>query len=74
MASPSAPGPVGHGSTCGYDERMSITLLLSALALLAVLGLFVAIFAGGAVYVGRLRSRGTEAVLNDARKHRELRP
>lgn len=52
---------------------MSISLLLSAAALVAVLALFVAIFVGGAVYVGRLRRNGTEAVLVGARKHRELR-
>ncbi|WP_197285881.1 hypothetical protein [Nocardiopsis sp. NRRL B-16309] len=52
---------------------MSITVLLSALALIAVLGLVVAIFIGGGVYVGRLRRKGTETVLSDARKVRELR-
>lgn len=52
---------------------MSITSLLSALALVAVLGLLVAIFVAGVVYVTRLRSKGTEAVLKGARKHRELR-
>ncbi|WP_199725790.1 hypothetical protein [Nocardiopsis sp. Huas11] len=52
---------------------MSITMLLSALALIAVLGLVVAIFVGGGVYVGRLRRKGTETVLADARKVRELR-
>lgn len=51
---------------------MSITSLLSALALLAVLGVLVSIFVAGAVYVGRLRRKGTETVLSDARKHREL--
>ncbi len=52
---------------------MSITVLLSALALAAVLGVVIAIFVGGAVYVGRMRRNGTEAVLAGARKHRELR-
>ncbi|MEE2037984.1 hypothetical protein Q8791_12235 [Nocardiopsis sp. CT-R113] len=52
---------------------MSITLLLSAVALVAVLALFAAIFVGGAVYTGRVRRHGIEAVLAGARKHRELR-
>jgi hypothetical protein len=52
---------------------MSISLLLSALALVAVLALFVAIFIGGAVYVGRVRRNGPEAALAGARRHRELR-
>lgn len=59
-------------SSCGYDERMSNTLL-STLLLLAVLGILVGILVSGAIYVGRLRSKGTEAVLKGARKHRELR-
>lgn len=64
---------MGTRRTGGYDERMSITVLLSALALVAVLGVFAAIFVGGAVYVGRMRRNGTEAVLAGARRHRELR-
>ncbi|NKY99377.1 hypothetical protein [Nocardiopsis alborubida] len=52
---------------------MSFTLMLSALALVAVLGVVAAIFVGGAVYVGRMRRNGTEAVLAGARRHRELR-
>jgi uncharacterized membrane protein len=52
---------------------MSITVLLSAIALVAVLALVVAIFVGGGVYVARLRRKGTESVLADARKVRELR-
>ena len=52
---------------------MSFTFLLSALALVAVLGLVVAIFAGGVAYVVRMRRQGTEAVLAGARKRRELR-
>ncbi|WP_198659093.1 hypothetical protein [Nocardiopsis sp. FIRDI 009] len=51
---------------------MSITFLLSALALVAVLALVAAIFVGGAVYVVRVRRRGTDAVLADARKRRDL--
>ena len=60
-------------SSCGYDERMSNTLLLSTLLLLAVLGILVGIVVSGVIYVGRLRRKGTEAVLRSARKHRELR-
>lgn len=52
---------------------MSITFLLSALALVAVLALFVSIFVGGFVYVARMKRQGTEATLLGARRHRELR-
>lgn len=57
---------------CGYHERM-ISFVLSLLALIAVVGLFAAIFVAGAVYVSRTRRHGTEAVLLNARKVRELR-
>lgn len=60
-------------SLCGYDERMANTLLLPILLLLAVLGILVGIIVSGAIYVGRLRRKGTEAVLKSARKHRGLR-
>ncbi|WP_211714377.1 hypothetical protein [Nocardiopsis sp. MG754419] len=50
-----------------------ISSVLSVLALIAVLGIFVSIFVGGAVYVARTRRHGTEAVLAGARKVRELR-
>jgi heme O synthase-like polyprenyltransferase len=52
---------------------MSITFLLSAFALVAVLALFAAIFIGGIVYVVRMKRQGTEATLVGARKRRELR-
>ncbi|MEU0487792.1 hypothetical protein ABZ249_01085 [Nocardiopsis sp. NPDC006139] len=52
---------------------MSITFLLSALALVAVLALFAAIFVGGFVYVMRMKRQGTEATLAGARRRRELR-
>ena len=52
---------------------MSNTLLLPTLLLLAVLGILVGIVVSGVIYVGRLRRKGTEAVLRSARKHRELR-
>ncbi|MCY9783074.1 hypothetical protein KIK06_04115 [Nocardiopsis sp. EMB25] len=51
---------------------MSITFLLSAAALVAALALIAAIFIGGAVYVDRVRRKGTDAVLAGARKRREL--
>ncbi|MFI6576430.1 hypothetical protein ACIBFB_11545 [Nocardiopsis sp. NPDC050513] len=52
---------------------MSITFLLSVVALVAALTLFAAIFVAGAVYVARIRRRGPEAVLTGARRRRELR-
>ncbi|WP_017608609.1 hypothetical protein [Nocardiopsis xinjiangensis] len=52
---------------------MSFTFWLSALALVAVLGLFISIFAAGAVYAVRVRRKGIDAVLAGARKRRELR-
>ncbi|MDE3720477.1 MULTISPECIES: hypothetical protein [Nocardiopsis] len=52
---------------------MSITFLLSLVALVAVLALIVAIFIGGIVYVVRMRRQGTEATLVGARKRRDLR-
>lgn len=52
---------------------MSISSLLSLLALVSVLTLVVAMFVGGAVYVLRLRRHGSEAVLAASRKRRELR-
>ncbi|MFV2196886.1 hypothetical protein [Nocardiopsis sp. LOL_012] len=52
---------------------MSLTFLLSAAALVAVLAVFAAILVGGAVYVGRIRRRGPETVLVGARKRRDLR-
>lgn len=57
---------------CGYDERM-ISTVLSVLALTVVVGIFLSIFVGGAVYVARTRRNGTEALLLGARKVRELR-
>lgn len=52
---------------------MSITFWLSALALVAVLGLLISIFTAGAVYAVRVRRKGIDAVLSGARKRRELR-
>lgn len=57
----------------GYDGAMSITSVLPLLAVVALVGLLLAIFVGGAVYVMRLKRNGTEATLVGARKHRELR-
>ncbi len=68
-----ADSPVGVARAGGYDEPMSITFLLSALALVAVLALFAAIFVGGFVYVLRMKRQGTEATLAGARRRRELR-
>ena len=56
----------------GYDERM-ISSSLSILALIVMMGIFLSIFVGGAVYVARTRRRGTEAMLLNARRVRELR-
>ncbi|WP_017604355.1 hypothetical protein [Nocardiopsis alkaliphila] len=50
-----------------------ISLSLSVLALIVVMGIFLSILVGGAVYVARTRRRGTEAMLLNARKVRELR-
>ncbi len=48
-------------------------LVLSVLALTAVLGLFTAIFVAGGVYSARVRRIGIDATLANARKVRELR-
>ncbi|GHD16039.1 hypothetical protein [Nocardiopsis kunsanensis] len=52
---------------------MSFTFWLSALALIAVMGLLVSIFAAGVVYAVRVRRQGIDSVLSGARKRRELR-
>ncbi|MER6626587.1 hypothetical protein [Streptomyces sp. NPDC000931] len=50
-----------------------ISSVLSVLALTAVVGLFLAIFVGGGVYVARVRRDGIDATLAGARRLRELR-
>jgi hypothetical protein len=62
----------GDHQVCGYDERM-FSFVLSVLALTVVVGIFLSIFIGGAVYVARTRRNGTEAMLAGARRFRELR-
>ncbi|MEC3891998.1 MULTISPECIES: hypothetical protein [Nocardiopsis] len=49
------------------------SFVLSVLALTVVVGIFLSIFIGGAVYVARTRRNGTEAMLTGARRFRELR-
>ena len=49
------------------------SFLLSVLALTAVVGLFLAMFVAGGVYVARVRRNGIDATLAGARKLRELR-
>lgn len=50
-----------------------ISLVLSVLALTAVVGLVLAIFIAGGVYSARVRRIGIDATLAGARRHRELR-
>lgn len=52
---------------------MSFTFWLSALALVAVLGLLISILTAGVVYAVRVRRKGIDTVLSGARKRRELR-
>ncbi|QBI54072.1 hypothetical protein [Streptomonospora litoralis] len=46
--------------------------ILGLIALIAIMGVPVAILAGGIAYVMRLARRGTQATLADAAKRREL--